>query len=291
MVVELVFTHHMKHAIDHLLTMSDPYRLPVCGMVYNVVNGSLPNCHVFVDMWPNFKSMVCVRSCDEYGKPEMDFATWYSPDMVSFEGMFRKIADMRKWFNGGRGVILHYVNSECKRVLANEFNVPQTAIACDSYSLYSFDLLLNDHSAMDALDRKTQRIVDTLPDGFEVGQLQAKDIETVARFQGRKFPDKVSYYQWLIQHLPSVCVRNSEGHVVAWKLTYDSGTMGALFVLPEFRKQGLALLIAARNLKETLTKYNAIAAVAESNEPCKTMLQNHFHGKALGIEVSWIICE
>ena len=50
----------------------------------------------------------------------------------------------------------------------------------------------------------------------------------------------------MILNFPSGCVLDTEGHPVAWILTYPSGAIGMLFTRPEHRGKGYAKALVGR---------------------------------------------
>ena len=80
--------------------------------------------------------------------------------------------------------------------------------------------------------------------GYVTHQLTEDDAATVhAAWDYGTSPETISVLAWLIRVFPSLAVKDASGRVVAGMLTYNNGSMGALWVDAEHRRRGLAKYI------------------------------------------------
>lgn len=81
------------------------------------------------------------------------------------------------------------------------------------------------------------------------------------------------YIEWTIETQPSVAVFDSEDKVIAFMIRQYYGSMGMLYVEPNYRKQGLGTLVITELAKKLLASgENAFVHVEKMN---KVSLQFH----------------
>ncbi|GMR44612.1 hypothetical protein PMAYCL1PPCAC_14807, partial [Pristionchus mayeri] len=110
------------------------------------------------------------------------------------------------------------------------------------YSGDFFPYYMNEQQRTDILKKEY-----AAPKGYEIG---AVDASTDYKFihamwpYGAYAPEELTRER--LTHLPSVCIRDADGNLVAWELTHSSGVMTHLFTVAEHRGRGLGAL--AENL-------------------------------------------
>ncbi|GMT34635.1 hypothetical protein PFISCL1PPCAC_25932, partial [Pristionchus fissidentatus] len=92
---------------------------------------------------------------------------------------------------------------------------------------------------MTAAQREAILSVDTdAPVGFTITPVDVdKDGETIHRLW--KYGVNVDITKDRLRHLPSICARNEKGEVVGWAMSARFGQIANLYVLPEYRNNGL----------------------------------------------------
>ena len=89
-----------------------------------------------------------------------------------------------------------------------------------------------------------------------------------------EYKDETSldFVKFQIRHFPSVGIRDSNGQLVAWEVTYFTGCMGMLYVLPEHRGKGLAQYAVYKLSKKLLQQGRpAFCFVEQSNNASKRL--------------------
>ena len=87
-----------------------------------------------------------------------------------------------------------------------------------------------------------------------------------------KGENSVDVVKFQIRHFPSVGIRDSQGQLVAWEMTYFIGCMGMLHVLPEHRGKGLAQYVIYKLGKKLLAQGRKVYSfVADDNTASKKL--------------------
>lgn len=109
-----------------------------------------------------------------------------------------------------------------------------------------------------------------VPEDVTVRELDIKWADLVAANWGYIFHDYNETKQLIrifIKTYPSVCLYNAEGRPVAYALGQESGTMGMLYVDPDYRERGFAKVVIALLTKKYLyLGYDPYVSLDTSNE-------------------------
>ncbi len=228
-----------RSVFNHLEEENSLHSLPTRGMLQNTLNGSFRLFSVFVDRWPNFSEICVIQDMKEISPVyDWDFATIWASNVSNFIPFLCEIAKKQNWFH--RNVILAGLELKFKIPAMNALrNLGSQAILSIS-GPFQMSVAKSDQPLVPDMAKLRSK----LPKGFEFSSLMAEDVKTVANFWDYDyFPDKLAYLQWLIEHLPSSCIRDSIGKPVSWNLEYQFGAGAAWFTLPEYRRTGLTQLL------------------------------------------------
>jgi hypothetical protein len=98
-----------------------------------------------------------------------------------------------------------------------------------------------DRENLDDYEHKRQEAIAKLKErGLVLGRLHPNETHLVANKSAYVVPYQADMLRWLTKILPSVCIRDAEGHPIAWIASYSSGAFGASYVSPDHRGQKLA---------------------------------------------------
>ena len=97
----------------------------------------------------------------------------------------------------------------------------------------------------------------------ELSTTDAKTLDENFRFAGQ---GSLEYIRFHIENFPSVGIRDKEGNLVAWELTYFTGNMGMLYVVEGHRRKGLAkFMICKLAQKHIKSGRRVFSSVDETN--------------------------
>jgi len=137
-----------------------------------------------------------------------------------------------------------------------------------------------------------QSIVDSLSDSFELSTLRLEDSEIINSTWKYKSDESIHMVQGMIEECKCQGIRSkSTGELVAWCLTYKEGPLGMLYTLESHRRIGLARIVVAGLLLQTLKDSSEIASyppycfIEESNDVSKSLFRSL--GFAKVYEVVW----
>ena len=88
----------------------------------------------------------------------------------------------------------------------------------------------------------------------------------------QKAEGSLDFINFQLRHFPSVGIRDSQGQLVAWEITYFIGCVGMLYVMPEHRGKGLAQYVIYKLGKALMGKGKKVYCfIADNNNASKRL--------------------
>lgn len=129
-----------------------------------------------------------------------------------------------------------------------------------------------------------------MPDGFRETELSECHLEILCKTWPYSKSNAERWLKYHISNFLTVCVETDAGCPVAWELQQENGSVGILYVEPEYRRKKLGSIVS-RTLAKKLNKGGqlVIALVSENNTPSIGLHEKNGYVR-LPFKVSFIEC-
>lgn len=245
-----VFSPEEHRQLYHkLISENDDYSFPVRGMLSLIMSDKIKRGMVFVDHWPRYSSVACLQETLEFSDIDNDILTIYSKNEVSLKPFLRSLQHFRKWDR--RGLLIMYIRKE---FIGLAKDVLSTSTCQDLGSLYLHERPFgNDLTQL--YNKYVKEELKKYP-GFIVTPVGQDDVPTIVDLYPSPIPAKIEMFRWMVSNLPSSSLRDPQGRLVGWCVTYSCGAGGVLYVKPEYRRSGFAALLGLVHGVEQINLYS-----------------------------------
>jgi len=263
MAVELIWASDRLALFNKLDQLNEGETLPVRHTLWFLMSGIIKEGNVYVDQWPNFKSVCCLFPSKLYApKSDQDFVVITTKDNNdNYAKFLNELATIRRW-RQREGIIIEYLNAQLTEITSNILcptNTDGQVWSSEPFRLYPLVKPEN-------LEKYSQQIAAAQSkweqEGFTYGNMSANEVQLVEDAYNYDVPNHKELYTWLIDTFPSLCVRDDQGEVAGCSISYSYGAGGALLVVPKYRGKG-GIIIGGGRICLDLAKIS----------PCQTFVR------------------
>jgi len=105
--------------------------------------------------------------------------------------------------------------------------------------------------------------------------LQEKDIPIIDKYYTYRSDDSQDYLLACIRRGPSSVVRDDQGQPISWALLREDGSLGVMYTLEAYRKQGLALTVSRDLIKKVIKAgYQPYVHIVVDNYPSRNLAEH-----------------
>ncbi|XP_076452512.1 glycine N-acyltransferase-like protein 3 isoform X2 [Babylonia areolata] len=132
----------------------------------------------------------------------------------------------------------------------------------------------------------------SVPDGIKIRSVSSADIKRMNSTWEYSFEGSDTYMQESVRHYPSVYLQTGSGHHVGHMVGTSYGTLGMLYVYPEFRRNGYAKVIVSQLAQKYFDRgEDAYVFVEENNLPSQRLHESLGFRSVYGGGVVWLWCD
>ncbi|XP_076448674.1 acetyltransferase YE1169-like [Babylonia areolata] len=119
-----------------------------------------------------------------------------------------------------------------------------------------------------------------VPGGIKVRSVSSADVQRIHSTWEFSYEGSYTYFEEYVRHHPSVYLETNSGHYVGHMLSTSYGTMGMLYVNPDFRRKGYAKVIVSQLTQKKFDRGEDVYVVVEESNSAS----QHLH-ESLGFTI------
>lgn len=117
-------------------------------------------------------------------------------------------------------------------------------------------------------------------------EIKKEDISVVYDHYTYKDEDSEAYLLECVNNGPSSIIKNEKQEAISWALLREDGSLGVMYTLEEYRKQGMAIKISRDLIKKVVKKgFQPYAHIVVENQPSRKLAEQL--GMVLFDEILW----